>query len=90
MHLLACGVKGDLFCHTIVSRTLEVCYIRTLLAELIQFIWCQRIVTSYNICRYHLTANLVRHRCHDAVLNLWMGVEHSLYLRRIDILTRRD
>ena len=86
MEFLTSCAERNLRNEAIETWTLEVSDVWTLLAELVKLLWCEAIVTLYDVCRNYLTTNLIRNLCHDAILNLRMHVEHLLYLRRVDVL----
>ena len=77
MHLLTCCVEWNLRNEAVETWTLEVGNVWTLLAKIVKFLWGEAIVILNDVCRNYLTANLIRNRCHDAVLYFWMHVEHS-------------
>ena len=86
MHLLTSCIEWNLRNEAVETWTLEVGNVRALLAEIVKLLWGEAIVILHDVCRTYLTANLIRNRCNDAVLYLWMYVEHSLNLGRVDVL----
>lgn len=59
MQFLACGIEWYLLYESVVAWTLEVCDVRTLLAELIEFLGCQSFIFTHHIRSNNLSANLV-------------------------------